>query len=295
MNNSGYAIAPDESPIFYRVTGRADGSTVVLCDGLGCDGFVWKYLKDDLADRHRIIHWHYRGHGRSPKPRDRERVGPEIFAGDLLAVLDETETRRAALIGHSMGVQVVLEAYRRFPERVAALVLTCGAPGHLLKTFRGTGAFEALLPSVRKTIERAPRFFNAMSRVLVPTRFAWNVATKLEIDPELINPIDFMPYLRSLAQIEPQFFMSVLEKAAGHSAADVLPTIEVPVLVIGGEKDGFTPPDLSAEMASTIPRGELLMVERGSHTAPLERPGLVSSAVRDFLARTDAAPKPDPS
>jgi pimeloyl-ACP methyl ester carboxylesterase len=284
---TGYAIATsDGTPLFYRISGRADADhTVVLCDGIGCDGFVWKYLREDLADRYRLIHWHYRGHGRSPKPHDPEQIGPLTFADDLQAVLDETETESATLMGHSMGVQVILEAYRRHPQRVSALILVCGAPGHLLKTFRGTGSFETLLPTLRKTIDRAPRFFNAMSRVLVPTRFAWSVATKLEVDPELVNSVDFMPYLRGLARVEPRYFVAVLERAAAHSAHDVLEQISVPTLVIGGEKDGFTPPKLSESMAESIPGSELLMVDRGTHTAPLERPGLVAEAIRGFLGR----------
>ena len=45
----------------------------VLCDGLGCDGFVWKYLQPYLQQSHRVLRWHYRGHGRSGLPRHRDR------------------------------------------------------------------------------------------------------------------------------------------------------------------------------------------------------------------------------
>lgn len=255
-----------------------------MCDGIGCDGFVWKYLKEDLADDYRLIRWHYRGHGRSPKPRDPSRITTVDFADDLATVLDETNTDTAVLMGHSMGVQVSLECYRRHRDRADALVLVCGAPGHLLKTFRGTtGRLEPLLPSVQKAIAKLPWLFNGISRFLVPTKFAWNVATLLEIDPELVNPVDFMPYLRGLSQVEPAYFVKVLEAATEHSAEDVLPDIAVPTLVIAGEKDGFTPPDLSHRMAEEIPGAELLSIERGSHTAPLERPGMVAGAILRFL------------
>ena len=46
-----------------------------MCEnGIGCDGFAWKYLVRDFAARHRIVRWHYRGHGRSGIPEDRSRV-----------------------------------------------------------------------------------------------------------------------------------------------------------------------------------------------------------------------------
>ena len=46
------------------------GPTALLCDGIACDGFIWKYLWDDLAEHMPVAHWHYRGHGRSGPPAD---------------------------------------------------------------------------------------------------------------------------------------------------------------------------------------------------------------------------------
>ena len=63
----------------------------------------------------------------------------------------------------------------------------------------------------------------------------------------------------------------------------------VPVLVVAGSRDGFTPPDLSAAMAAAVPDAELLVVDGGSHTAPLERPEFVNDAVVAFLERALAA------
>jgi pimeloyl-ACP methyl ester carboxylesterase len=94
-----------------------------------------------------------------------------------------------------------------------------------------------------------------------------------------------MPYLRGLSRVEVPFFLSMLAAAGEHSAVDLLPAVEVPVMVVAGERDGFTPPELSRAMAEAIPGAELLVVERGSHTAPLERPELVGTSVTEFLAR----------
>ena len=66
----GYAVAPsDGSPLFYESWGeRGHATPVLLCDGIGCDGYVWRHLRHDLGDRH-CVHPHYRGHGRTPHAR----------------------------------------------------------------------------------------------------------------------------------------------------------------------------------------------------------------------------------
>lgn len=286
-----YAISSvDETPIFYEVSepssaGGDAAAAVVLTDGIGCDGYVWKYLRVDLGDERRLIHWHYRGHGRSPLPRDPRRIAIADLADDLAEVLSDSGTEAAVLFGHSMGVQVVLETYRRHPGRVRGLVLLCGAPENPLRTFRGSAGAELLLPRVRSAVERAPRLINQAARLLLPTRLAYSLAARLEINAELMQASDFMPYLRGLSRVEVPFFLSMLAAAGEHSAVDLLPQVAAPTLVVAGEADGFTPPALSQAMADAIPGAELLVVQAGSHTAPLERPELVGRTVRDFLAR----------
>jgi len=284
-----YAISPvDETPIFYEVSDpgrRPTDAPLVLIDGIGCDGYVWKYIRRDFTGERRLIHWHFRGHGRTPLPRDPHRIAMADLADDLAAVLADAGEGQAVLVGHSMGVQVALETYRRHRGQVRALVLLCGSPENPLKTFRGQRGAEVLLPRVRKAVERAPRLINQAARALLPTRLAYSLAARLEINAELLSVHDFMPYLRGLSRVEVPFFLSMLAAAGEHSAVDLLPEVAVPTLVVAGERDGFTPPELSRAMAEAIPGAELLVVEAGSHTAPLERPDQLDRALRDFLAR----------
>jgi pimeloyl-ACP methyl ester carboxylesterase len=256
----------------------------MLSDGIGCDGYVWKYLRQAIGDDYRIIHWHYRGHGRSPPPRERMRVAIADLADDLAAVLDDVGVDRAALFGHSMGVQVSLEAARRHRQRVSALGLFCGAAEHPLRTFKGTAALERALPMVRDLVGRAPRLVGRVSRTLLPTRLAYALARQMEVNGLLLEERDFMPYLHGLSRVDPILFLDMLAEAGRHSATDLLPELAIPVLVVAGSRDGFTPPECSAAMAASVPQATLVMVEGGSHTAPLERPDYVNDAVLAFLS-----------
>lgn len=292
IERTGYAVsAADGLPIFYTVsepprTGLAtEPRTIALCDGIGCDGYVWKYLRRELQPTTRIVHWHYRGHGRTRAPSDLSRISIADCADDLATVLDDAELDGALLMGHSMGVQVVLETYRRHRDRVAGMVLVCGAPAHPLRTFRGKDTLEQLLPTVRKLVSRTPQFSRGIVRHLLPTRLSYKLATLLEVNGVLIEEADFAPYLRGMSRIDPALFLGMLAEAGRHSALDLLAEITAPTLVVAGERDGFTPPELSQQMYEEIPDAELLTVDEGSHTAPLERPDYVNRAIVDFMRR----------
>jgi len=130
-----------------------------------------------------------------------------------------------------------------------------------------------------------PGVINRVTRTLLPTRLAYEVASRLEIRRELVEPADFMPYLEGMARIDARLFVAMLSAAGQHSADDLLPSISVPTLVVAGARDGFTPPERSRAMAAAIPGAELLEIPNASHTAPIERPHVVDWTVRDFVAR----------
>ena len=207
------------------------------------------------------------------------------LADDAAAILADAGVERAVLCGHSMGVQVALETWRRHRDRVAGLVLVCGAPSHPLRTFRGARTLEDVLPSIERVLVRAPRMINGLSRALLPTRLALLIAGKVEINRDLVDPEAFMPYLEAMARMDIRVFLSMLAAAGAHSSEAWLGEIDVPVLVVAGNRDGFTPPARSREMAEAIPGAELLEIDDGTHTAPIERPEVVGGAVVDFLGR----------
>ena len=288
-DKAGFAFARDSSPIFYRLSGRRTGRVVVLSDGIGCDGYIWKYLRPALEVDQQVIHWHYRGHGLTPPPRSPERVDVADLADDLCAVVDDAlgpdaDQTEVVLAGHSLGVQVSFEAYRRLGRRVRALVLVCGSWGNPLRTFKGSDAAERLLPFVTAGMGLVPGFVRGMWRSLLATEVSYQVATRLELNGELIRREDFFPYLEHMAdRVDPQLFFRVLQSAATHSAADLLDGIDIPTLIVAGDRDGFTPAHLSETMASRIRGSQLMMVEGGSHTAPIERREEVTDRVVEFL------------
>lgn len=273
----------DGTSLSVRDTGRRDGPALILIDGIGCDGYIWRYVRPAFAEAMRIVHIHHRGHGQSEVPSDLASLCIETLADDVWAVCDALDVDRAVLWGHSMGVQVSLAAAAMAPERVLALLPTCGAFETPLQTFHGSDLAQRVLPWVSRAIKRDDGRIRRAWRSVLPTEAAYWVAVATEVNGWMIRRGDFVPYLEHLAGMEPDIFLLLLERVAAHSARPLLPAISAPALVFAGARDHFTPAALGAELARLLPRGEFCLVPGGSHTAPLELPDLFELRARAFL------------
>ncbi|WP_243336927.1 alpha/beta fold hydrolase [Anaeromyxobacter soli] len=276
------ATGQDGTRLHWTSTG-AGGPPVVLTDGIGCAGYVWRALEPALARERRVLHWNYRAHGRSAAPEDPERMTMDDCVSDLVAVLDAAGEERAVLAGHSMGVQVALELQRRHPERVAALVLLCGAPGNLLDTFHDSAVLRYAFPYAKQLVLRYPDVARLAFRTIVPTDLALGYAMTFEVDGTRVRRADLVRYLDELAEVDPTLFVRLLSSAAEHDASPHLPNVAAPTLVVAGERDSFTPMRLSEAIHRAVPGSELVVVPGGTHVAPLEEPELVAERTLAFL------------
>ncbi len=281
--DEGYAQGKDGTRIYWSRTGQG-APALVCCDGIGCDGFAWKYLARDFSPRHRVVRWHYRGHGRSGLPADRTRVKFDDLCDDLSAVLDATGTRDAVLLGHSMGVQVALEYHRRHPERVLGMVLICGSHGLPLDTFHDSKMLKTVFPALLGAAENWPEATDFLWRLVVGGEWAYQLATHLEVNGKVVRREDFAPYFTHLSRMDPRLFLGMLKHASEHSAFDHLAAVDVPALIVAGTHDTFTPYWLSEEMHDRIPDAEMLTIPGGTHIAPLEQPELLTLRLEKWLA-----------
>lgn len=260
----------------------------IFCDGILCDGFIWKYLWNDIAEVCDVAHFHYRGHGRSAAPVDKDRIDIGAHATDLHTVRQDLGDRKVVVIGHSMGTQVALEEWRRYPKNVAGLVLICGSYGKVTQSFRGVPILDMILPKVMDIVEKQPDIARALWSRIPPEMALRAALIARDVDPNHVRREDMLPYLKHMTHVDFAMFLKMLRSAGDHTAEDWLPEINVPVLVIAGEKDTFTPASLSESMAERIPGGELLMVHGGSHVAPIEQPELIGGRIKQFLERVAA-------
>lgn len=280
--HSKYTNARDGVSLRYTVTG-AGPEDVLLCDGIGCSGFIWRHLAPHLSSRYRVIHPHMRGHGLSEAPEDPLAYSIAGVADDQHQVLKAEGSEGAWIFGHSMGVQVALELWSRHREMVKGLVLLCGSYENPVATFHNRAALSRMMPWLRVVAPRVHKPLKAFWQTMLPTELSYRIAVATEIDASRVERGDVERYLKDLSEIDPVVFLNMLGGAEGHSAASYLGQIDVPVLVIAGDQDRFTPSWLSRQMAGRIPTAQYHELSGGTHTAPVEQPEAIEGFVDAFL------------
>src|SRR6266536_1050655 len=116
---AAFVPAADGVPIHYSVQGKGEPALVFIhC--WTCDSHLWDKQVSVFARDHRVVTIDLPGHGESGK--DRKDWSIEGYGDDVKRVVTKLGLRRVVLIGSSMGGPVALEAARRMPERVVAIV-----------------------------------------------------------------------------------------------------------------------------------------------------------------------------
>jgi pimeloyl-ACP methyl ester carboxylesterase len=228
--------------------------SLLLLSGLLCDETIWADIPERIGDAADVRIVSFRGFSSIRSMAEH--------------VLD-TAPIHFAVAGHSMGGRVALEIVRCAPTRITGLALLNtgvhavrdGEPqsrGHLLRVAyeHGMSALAAewlppmMAPAPARTAELMPRL-TAMIERSTPDSYAGQINA-------LLNRPD---------------------------ALSVLPTIDVPTLLLSGSEDTWSPVSQHEAMRRRIPHATLFEIHGAGHMAPIERPDAVAVALREWLAK----------
>lgn len=252
-------------------TDTGHGTPLVLLHAFPVDSRMWDSARGALSEVARVITPDQRGLGRSPLPAGSGPPSMDTVAGDVLALLDDLGLEQAVLAGCSMGGYAAMAVLRQAPHRVSRLVLIDTRPD----VDEGDRAASRLAMA-----ERAEREGTAwLADTVLPGLLA---AGTPDLRPELAG------WLRAMITTQPPAGVAWAQRAmaARPDATDALRAFDRPALVMVGERDEISPPDLAGRMAGLLPAGELVELPGCGHLSPIEAPGEVAAAIAGWLART---------
>ncbi|MGC9541995.1 alpha/beta fold hydrolase [Streptomyces sp. UG1] len=240
---------------------------LVLVHGHPFDRTMWNPQIEKFSATRRVVAPDLRGYGASP-------VVPGItplaaFAEDIETLLDDLKVATCVLAGLSMGGQIVMECYARFPDRIRGLVLADTFPA--AETQDGKRTRNAMADRLLREGMRG---------------YADEVLEKM-VAPYATAEVKAHVH-RMMTATPPEGAAAALRgRAERPDYRALLTRVTVPALVVVGADDTYTPvPDAEA-MHTALPDSTLRVIEGAAHMPNLERAEEFNEALGALLARVD--------
>jgi pimeloyl-ACP methyl ester carboxylesterase len=257
--------------VSYEVAGQ--GPAVVLVHGTPSWSYLWRNVVTLLADRFTVYVHDLLGYGTSE-----QREGQDVSIPAQAAVLTELMENEWGLedpciVGHDIGGAIALRlALSGRPFRRVAL---CDAV--------------AIAPWITPFSRHVQKHMEAFRTV--PEHIHRHMITA-HLKTAMTRPMgadDLEPYLAPWLGAEGQaaYYRQVAQFEEAHTR-DIEPfyeELQVPTLVLWGERDGWLDLEVGARLAATIPAARMEVVPGAGHFAPEDQPEVVARLVADFFAK----------
>jgi 3-oxoadipate enol-lactonase len=258
----------EEQTINYLDVGTPGAPVIVFIHGFPFNLSMWSEQVESLKEHFRVIAYDVRGHGNSDIGN--EEFSIELFAQDLIYILDVLKIDKATVCGLSMGGYIALSAVTIFPNRFEGLILcdtTCKAD-----TPEGKEKRMKTISSVEKLGRE--EYANEIINKLVSSS---SITTKKSEVEQIKNWITDTPV---------QTIVKTLHALAERKeTCSKLSNIKIPVLIVVGELDEITPVSDAKHMHELINGSRLEVIEKAGHVSNIENPEVFNSVVVEFLKR----------
>jgi pimeloyl-ACP methyl ester carboxylesterase len=251
------------------------GWPVILLHAFPLNAEMWRPQLERVPEGCRFIAPDFRGFGRSlvpPKrslgPREGGRITIDDYAADVLSLMDGLELDAAVIGGLSMGGYTAFAMHRLAPSRFTGLVLADTRPQ--------ADTPQALAGRVR------------LREVLAkdgPAGVAGEMLPNLLGETTRAERPDLVRQTRALIEsASPEAIDAGIGALMGRpDSTPGLDAISCSTLVLVGDEDTITPPDVAEAMQRAIKRSTLAVIPGAGHLSCLEQPDVFSRGLRDFL------------
>ncbi|GAA6133926.1 alpha/beta fold hydrolase [Oceaniserpentilla sp. 4NH20-0058] len=252
---------------------KDDTQPILLIHGTGASLHTWDGWVETLKVSRRVIRFDLPAFGLTgPEPTNNYKI--EHYAKVVVSVLDKLNIQQAVVAGNSLGGYISWATAVLYPERVAKLVLV-DASGY---------PYDAKSIPIGFKLSSNP-LMGSVLKGFLPMSLVARSVRNVYGNPELVTD-DLVERYYELTlregnrQALKQRFIQTLP---GPLAAKV-PSIQVPTLLIWGEKDLLIPVKFGERFDQEIPNSELIVFKELGHVPHEEDPKSTVKVVQDFLA-----------
>ena len=249
-------------PIAYRAAGR--GADLVLLHGFLSDSRCWRRQLAGLSDGFRVVAWDAPGAGLSPDPP--ESFTTADYAHCLAGFLDGLGIDRAHLVGLSWGGILAQEFYRLHPNRLRRLVLA-----DTYADWKGSLPESVWKERLQACLRDSTGPAGAVVAKVLPGMFTEHVSE--DVRDELSDIV---------AAFHPVGFRVMSRSSAETDTRELLPTIDIPTLLLWGDADRRSPVHVAHQLHGAIPGAQLAIIPNAGHVSNMEQPEVFNTHVRRF-------------
>jgi pimeloyl-ACP methyl ester carboxylesterase len=252
----------NELDVDYEESGS--GRPLVLLHGFPLHRGVWEDSAKILAGRFRVIVPDLRGFGRtiSEKPFTMESLADDVH--QLLAALGATP---CVLGGLSMGGYVAQAFAKKYPADLAGLVLIdTKSAADTAEGKQGRNQMIELARSSGSAAIAEQMFPKMIAASSVGTGAAAKLRAIMESCP--VKTIE-----HALAAMRDR-----------EDYTSLFARLPVPLLVVVGDQDAISPPEVARAIVAGAPKGKLAMIAGAGHMVPIEKPAAFAEAIMRWEA-----------
>lgn len=250
----------------HHVT-EGDGPWLVLIHGVGLDLHMWSRQAAALGEIRRVLRYDLIGHGETPPAGDPLTLGD--FVSQLYELLKRLGVERADLAGFSLGAMVAQAFALEHPAMLGKLVLVNSVYA------RSDEARAAVLARLRQ-VET-----NGIESAIEASLSRWFTEGFRSNQPGEIEKIEKRLRANAPEGVLPAYrlFADADAELAGRLSA-----IRAPTLVVTGEHDSGSTPEMARRMREDIPGAMLRVIPGVRHLLPVEASDELNALLVEFLS-----------
>jgi pimeloyl-ACP methyl ester carboxylesterase len=272
----------DGTPLSVQRIGNPKNKPLFLANGIGVSWYGLHYLVKELSKNYCVYTWDYRGIGEST-PCFNNDFSINTHGKDLIFLIDHFGYKNSILGGWSMGVPVLIEAYRENPEKISKMALLFGAPGLPFESILGKTQNFIFLKTIRAM----------MDNIIIPVLLRKGIGLNqnlLELSLKLSGFSSFNAdkdifslCVDGVLKSDLKAYGETLYELGIHNGWDLLPQIEIPCFVTAGGMDWVSPTESIEKMASLIKNSEFKYYPRATHFGIMEVHEIMLKSLNLFL------------
>jgi pimeloyl-ACP methyl ester carboxylesterase len=239
--------------MFYQFRERGKERAIIFIHGSGENSHLWKEQLNDLNLNYNLIAIDLPSHAESGEFPE---LSLDLYVDVVKKLVDFLNLNKMILCGHSLGGAIAQEYFFKNPKEIIALILC------------GTGA----------RLRVSPMILNALKNNYQEFLDSISMGFYRKTPRDIINDV-----IIQLSKTKPEVVYRDFKICDNFDVMDKVSSINIPCLIVCGNKDILTPIKYSQYFKDKIKNSKLVIIKNAGHMVMVEKPNELNKTIEEFI------------